>query len=172
MAATDPRNPRYRPFRAAVYAVYLTVVTAFCLLVIVGVVRSVRRMTPDRPPSPDTLLTPRECVEGAQALFDELETARRSLERGEDESEARGAAERWSDFRVAWLANLRGLEARCAPEARSRVVLLPVFQDLERVLDLYTTHAVQYAGEVGPTVDRLREDLRAARRDPSMGRLP
>jgi hypothetical protein len=166
-------DPRLRPFRATVYAVYLTAVVLFCLLVIVGVVRSVNRMTPARPPASDTPLTLRECVDGAEAMFTDLDGTRRSLERGETEEAAQGAAERWSRYRVQWLERFRDLEARCAPGSRSRAeVLGPVFKDLEKVLDLYTTHAVQYAGEVGPTVDRLRERFRTVRTHPSVGRVP
>jgi hypothetical protein len=169
MDSPPHKDPRYRPYRAAVYGVYLTVAVVFSLLVLVSVVRSVRQMTPPLPPPDDTLLSVRECVEGAETLFAELEAARRSLEQG---GAARAAAVRWSDFRVRWLEKLRALQARCGPETRGRRILQPVFYQLEEVLDLYTTHAVQYAGELGPTVDRLRDSLQKARMDPSMGRMP
>jgi len=169
MAPPAPKEPRLRPFRAAAYTVYLTLVVGFCLLVIVSVVRSVQHMTPAHLPPEESLLTVRECVDRADGLYRNLEEARRSLEAG---GAARGAAVRWSDFRVQWLEQLRQLEAQCSPQSRARLVLAPVFAELEKLMDLYTTHAVQFAGELGPTVDRLRQSLEKARKDPAAGRFP
>jgi hypothetical protein len=168
MAPPTPQDSRLRPFRAAAYAVYLTLVVGFCLLVIVSVVRSVRQMTPPHLPPEASLLTVRECVDRADGLYQELEAGRRSLEEG---GAARGAAVRWSDFRVQWLEQLRQLEAQCSPRSRARQVLRPVFDELEKLMNLYTTHAVQFAGELGPTVDRLRLSLERARKDAAAGRF-
>lgn len=171
MSVSDPRrDPRFRPYRTGAYALYVSVVVAFCLLVIVSVVRSVRAMTPGRQPPAGRLLTVRECVDASEALWRDLERERELLVglagRTRDVDQA------WMTFRTGWLARLRQEEARCAPHARERKPLAEVFRRLEQVLNLYTTQAVQYAGQVGPPVDKLQEAFRAARADPAAGRLP
>jgi hypothetical protein len=47
---------------------------------------------------------------------------------------------------------------------KGRAPLRELFIDLEQLEDLYTTHAVQYAGEIGPAVERFRHHLGEARK--------
>lgn len=143
------------------YGLYLALVAVFCLMVIVSVVRSVRAMTPEKRPEVSPPLTVRECLDQAQTLYGELEIARKKM----GEGAARTAAQRWSNFRIGWLERLRVLESQCAPSSRSRPGLAPVFAELQKLVDLYTTHAVQYSGEVGPAVDRLKVRIETARQD-------
>jgi hypothetical protein len=165
------KDPRFRNYRIAAYAVYLLIVCTFCLAVIVSVARSVRAMTPARRASSETTLTVRECLQRAEALWTELEMHRKDLAnpRRNKTQEVDGE---WSQFRVDWVDRFRILEAECAVESRARESLAKAFHQLDRVMDLYTTHAVQYAGEVGPAVDGLHEALNEAKRDPGAGRLP
>lgn len=165
----DPRDPRFRPFRALAYGVYIAVVTLFCILILWSVARSVAAMTPERLPQDAQALTFRECLDGTQGLWGELEREREALVRT---SPARRVDREWMDFRTRWLGDLRRLEARCAPGARGREPLGVIFKRLEQVVDLYTTHAVQYALEVGGHVDALQEAFGRARKDPAAGRLP
>lgn len=163
-APTPPsKDPRYRPFRVAVYAVYFGFATVFCVLVLISVLRSIDAMTPDPQPARAPTYTVEACLGGAEALFDELEQARKALGDG---GSARRAGERWTDFRVQWLTRMRILEAHCAIESPERPGMGPVFRDLRRLAEAYSTHAVQYAGEVGRLVDRLHRRIETARRGP------
>lgn len=159
-----PKDPRFRPFRGAVYALYLSVATAFCLLVLISVLRSIDAMTPDELPPATPIYSVQTCLEGAERLFGELEQARKAMGDGK---EVRRAAVRWTDFRVSWLQRMRVLESHCALESTDRPGMEPVFRDLRRLAEAYSTHAVQYAGEVGRLVDRLHRRMDRARRDGS-----
>ncbi len=172
MSDVDPRkDPRFRPFRAAAYGVHVAVSTIFCLWLIVNVSRSVAAMTPEKlpPAEPDQVLSFRECVDAAQTLWTDLENKRETLVR---EVPARNVEHEWMRFRTAWLQQLRERESRCAIDSRERTELRTVFKRLEEVQDLYTIHAVQYAGEVGGAVDALQAAFDAARRNSAAGRLP
>lgn len=172
MSDVDPRkDPRFRPFRAAAYGIYIFVTALFSLWLIVNVSRSVGEMTPAKlpPAEGDQVLSFRECVDAAQALWKDLETHRETLVR---KVPARSVDQEWMRIRTAWLQQLRERESRCALNSRERTELRTVFQRLEEVQDLYTIHAVQYAGEVGGAVDALQAAFDAARRNSASGRLP
>jgi len=162
-------DPRYRPFRAAAYGLYIVLVVVFCLGVIVSVSRSVATMNPSRPVSDEPVLTYRECLDAADALWSELESAREKLVRA---SPAQTVDAQWMSFRTGWLRRLRERESRCAIDSRGNANLKEVYRRLEDVLDRYTVHAVQYAGEVGGTVDSLRSAFSTARKNPAAGTLP
>ena len=168
--APQPSNdPRLRPFRVAAYSGYLVVVIGFCLMIIVNVFRSVFSMSPGHRPPAEPTLTVRECLDGAEGLWRQMDEHRRDLTR---QSPVRDADAEWSRFRVGWVERLRDLESRCAVESHSRESLKGVFQRLDRLMDLYTTHAVQFAGEIGGSVDELKKALDEAHRDPAAGRFP
>jgi hypothetical protein len=160
----DP-DPRYRPFRIGAYALYLVVVSAFSLLVINSVVTSVIRMTPGRRPPAEPTLTVYECLKKAESLFQEMESERA---RQSTTFPAARADEAWGKFRIGWLERFRDAESRCALDSRDRDrgAVREVYERLSRVMDLFTTSAVQYAGEAGGAVDELRESFAAARKDP------
>jgi len=164
MSAPVPpaKDPRFRPFRGVTYAVYLLAVTFFCWLVLMSVLRSIDAMSPEKLPERSPPLTVTECVDGAGALYQELENARREMGGGEA---ATKAASRWGDFRVAWLTQMRELEASCATGSKGRPGLAPVFRQLKKLVEVHTTHAVQYSGEVGPAVVKLHRLMAEARRD-------
>jgi hypothetical protein len=166
----DPsKDPRFRPFRAAAYGVYIIVVAIFSLWIIVSVSRSVASMTPEAlpPAEPAQVLSFRECLDAAQGLWTELESQRETLVR---KVPARSVDQEWMRIRTEWLQRLRERESRCALTSRERAELRVVFQRLEQVQDLYTIHAVQYAGEVGGAVDALQAAFDTARRNASAGR--
>lgn len=169
MSEPDPRkDPRFRPFRAAAYGVYIAVVVAFCLAITISVTRSVLAMTPERKPAMEPVLSYRECLDGADKLWSELESEREKLVRTVPASKV---DKQWMDFRTGWLRRLSDQEAQCALGSRDRTSLKEVFLRLEEVQDLYTIHAVQYAGEVGGAVDGLRGAFSAARKNPAAGRF-
>ncbi len=153
MAAENQKDPRFRPFRTVAWAVYLVVAVGFSLLVTVGVFNSVMRMTPELPPTTGDVLPAAECVAQARGLFEELDARRQALAR---EAAPARADVAWVGFRSDWLSRMRRLEARCAVDAKGREKLGAMFDRLERVLDLYTTATVQFAGGVGPAVEALQ----------------
>jgi hypothetical protein len=165
----DPRkDPRYRPFRAAAYGLYIAVVSVFCLFIIVSVTRSVGAMTPEKKPPVEPVLSYRECLDAAEELWSQLESEREKLVRT---TPARKVDRQWMEFRTTWMGRLRDREAQCALGSRDRVDLKELYHQLEEVQDLYTIHAVQYAGEVGGLVDTLRGAFSTARKNEAAGRF-
>jgi hypothetical protein len=150
------QDPRYRPFRIAAYALYLVVVSGFSLLVIRGVYGSVVAMTPRALPAAEVTLSVRECLERAEGLFGDMQKEHAKLI---DTVPAAQADDVWDQFRVGWMERYRTAEASCALGSQSRARLRAVFEKLSRVMDLYTTAAVQYAGAMGGAIDGLIASL-------------
>ncbi|MFP2907535.1 hypothetical protein ACLESD_21290 [Pyxidicoccus sp. 3LFB2] len=170
MSVPDPRkDPRFRLYRGGAYGVHILLTTVFSVWILWSVGRSVAAMTPERPPATGQLLGYRECLDGAQALWAELESEREKLVRV---SPAKDVDRQWMRVRTAWLERLRQREAMCGLGSRDRQPLREVFRRLESVQDLYTIHAVQYAGEVGVSVDALHAAFATARTHAGAGRLP
>jgi hypothetical protein len=144
----------------AVLGVYLAVVSLFCILITASVVRSVRAMSPRREPVRTATLDEDACAGRAGELFEELEEHRRTLS---GLTPATGSDARWMSFRVEWLDRVRQAERSCGVDAPDRGDLGALFRQLEHLEDLYTTSAVQYSGEVGPTLDRFHRMLTRAR---------
>ncbi len=159
---SNARDPRYAHFRVFFYAFYLVVVVAFSVLVIWSVVRSVVAMTPGKRSAVDTALSVGECVDGAERLWRELDAQRQGLA---THLPVRKADEEWTQFRLKWLDQFRDIESKCAVDSRSRAPLKRVFERLDHVQDLYTTHAIQFAGEVGGAIDGLRDSFQAVGRE-------
>jgi hypothetical protein len=167
--SASAKDPRYRRFRAAAYGLYIALVSVFSLMIIVSVTRSIQAMTPPRLPPAEPTLSVRECLDGAQQLWRDLEREREALV---NLSPARSVDQEWMVYRTGWLKQLRERESHCALESHERPLVKAVYTRLEHVLDLYTIHAVQYAGEVGGAVDSLHDAFAAARASPDAGRLP
>ena len=161
------RDPRYRRFRVFAYAAYIVVVSVFSIVVIVSVVRSVLAMNPAQKPPSEVTLTVRECLDGAERLWNELDAHRQALA---SHSPARKVDQEWSQFRVRWLDRFRDIESHCALKSRSRASLKGVYEKLDHIQDLYMTHAVQFAGEVGGAIDRYRVAVQAVQRELGDGR--
>lgn len=151
--APDPKDPRFRTFRGAAWVVYLVFAVGFSSLIIYSVFKSVLEMSPGRPAT-SQVSGEAECLIQARALFTELEQQRRDSTQAPEVTKADA---RFLKFRIDWLGRKRALEARCGLESRPQ--LKATFASLERVLDLYTTASVQFAGGVGPTVDELKRQL-------------
>lgn len=165
MPDVDPsKDPRFRPFRAAAYGIHVLVSAIFSLWIIVNVTSSVSAMTPVQlpPAEPDQVMSFKECLDAAQALWTDLETQRETLVRT---APARSVDQEWMRIRNVWLQRVRERESRCALKSRERAELRTVFERLEEVQDLYTIHAVQYAGEVGGAVEALQAAFDTARRN-------
>lgn len=148
----------HRPFRVLMYGLYLVVVVTFSLAVTSSVVKSVWQMSPKVPTLAEPVMSVSECYERASDLWKLLEKERQGLAATEVTSRL---AEQWSQFRIDWLRQQRLAQAQCLLDSRERRTLRTVFMKLDRAMDLYTTHAVQFAGEVGPTVDDVKRMLNA-----------
>jgi hypothetical protein len=162
---TTPRDSRLRRFRTAAYAVHLMIITVFIGLMALSVIRSVSRMTPPRQRSSKSTLSRQLCADKAEAYWRELDGHRQNLTQ---QFRAQRSDLQWLAFRLDWLRRLRQSEMECAIDAADRVVIKDLFKRLERLMDLYTTHAVQFAGEIGGTVDDFRGHLAAARKQNEM----
>jgi hypothetical protein len=169
MATREPRDPRFRNYRVAMYVLYILVAAVFSAFIITSVVRSVWRMSPPRLPPAEPTLTLRECVDAADALFRDLDRERQDLTRGTGAVAAQDPV--WYQFRLEWLRRYRQSEAQCALDSHSREKVKAAFGRLEYLMDLYTTSAVQFDGQLGPAIDGLRQMLSQARQDPAAGRF-
>lgn len=158
--ANDPKDPRFRRFRFGAYAFYILVVSVFCLLLIISVFRSVKEMTPKAAAESRTRLSVRACVEGANGLWLRLDDRRKAFS---STHPAKQVDQGFTQFRVQWLRELRDLQAKCAVDLPARKDLRELFERLEKVDDLYMTHAVQYAGEIGPEIDKLEASFARVR---------
>ncbi len=166
-ARASLRDPRYRRFRIFAYAAYIVVVSIFSVDIIVSVVRSVMIMNPAHRPPSEVTLTVRECLDGAEQLWGELDAQRQRLA---SHSPVRSVDQEWSHFRVQWLDRFRDIESMCALKSQSRATLKRVYEKLDHIQDLYMTHAVQFAGEVGGAIDRYRAAVQAVRTELGEGR--
>ncbi len=158
---TATPDARYRPFRVAAYAVYLIVVALFSTLLIISVIRSILSMTPAPEAPKGPIFSVRECANRADRLWEELDEQRKALS---NYPRRRAMDEQWSQFRIRWLQQLHEVEAACATQSRSRHDLKKGFELLEQLQDLYATHAVQFAGEIGRTLEEFRTALESAQR--------
>jgi hypothetical protein len=161
VAAPDD-NARYRPFRGLAWGFYLLVAVTFSIAITVNVVRSTLAMTPEPPPPSTEVLSTQECVARARALWTELDQRRNSLSDPPDAGSVRRVDVDWTHFRVEWLTRHNQTASRCTTQGPDRELLTRIYKELDAVMDLYTTNAVQFAGEVGPTLDALRVDLKVA----------
>lgn len=159
---TSPRDSRFKSFRTAAYGIYIVVVAVFSSLLIFSVFKSVAQMSPRAADSAEKQLTGRECVDGVERLWRSLDGRRRAFTDAKQPTEIDADFAR---FRTGWMKELRALESRCAVESRSRVALKQLFGRMQKLQSLYTTHSVQFAGELAPEVERFTEGLRAARKE-------
>ncbi len=154
----SPRQPpQYRPFRVAAYSLHIALSGFVAIAVIISTFQSACS-TPRVKRQPDQALPVAECLAQADALWAELDQKRQGLAGNQPASKADHA---WAKFRLDWLQRHRMVEARCAGEGE-RAILSDVYRRLDHAMDLYTTHAVQYSGEVGPSVDKLKAALQQA----------
>ncbi len=130
--------------------------------VIVNVVRSVMVMNPGKRAPAAMTLTVRECLDGAERLWRELDAQRQGMG---STVPARNVDQEWSRFRAKWMDQFRDIESRCALDSRSRASLKSVYHRLDHIQDLYQTHAVQFAGEIGGAIDGYRAAVQAVKKE-------
>jgi hypothetical protein len=111
-----PRDPRYRPFRLALWLVYFGVIAVALTLVVASVARNLRG--PHRPPATGALPTRaalRVCVTELEAL--NAEQNERAWTLGQHIGE-RGAIEHWEVWAREWEQRVDDLSDRCHLDAR------------------------------------------------------
>jgi hypothetical protein len=148
----DPKDPRYRPYRGVAWVAYLIFAVGFSSLIIFSVFKSVLSMTPEPPAYAGAPLDEAQCLNEARNLFTELEARRKGLG---DSKEIVKSDQAFLDFRLEWLTRKRSVEARCGLDSRPRTKA--AYDSLDRVMDLYTTASVQFAGAVGPATDEFKK---------------
>jgi hypothetical protein len=105
------RDPRYRPFRIALWAIYLLVVGVSVGIAVRSIVKSLRE--PPRPVADGVLPTRaalRVCVNELEALH--REQSDRAWRLGDDLTTG-DAVERWQVWARAWELRVRDLGERC-----------------------------------------------------------
>ncbi len=163
-APLSPEEKRlYRPYRGLAWGLYIFFAVIFSLAITINVVKSTLAMTPAKPPPTSELMSPDACVATARSLWAELDQRRDSLSDPFDGGSVRRVDVDWTAFRIEWLTRHNAAASRCGSDAPDRAPLKRIYKELDTVMDLYTTNAVQFAGEVGPTLDALRSDLNAYR---------
>lgn len=161
-----PRDPRLRPFRAALWAIYFLVILVPIALVVVSVVRNLR--VPPRPQADETGMaarpSPRVCVQELEAL--NREQNKRAWALGEEIGQADALARylAWSqDFerRVADLSDRCHLDGGPAYRGRAEVA-----RARDAVLALhrgYRAQANRFAQEEAELAGAARAALAGAR---------
>ncbi len=133
-------------------AVYLVFTVTFCLVLTWSVLNSVLAMNPKVPAASAPLSAP-VCLTRLRELVNELDLRNRNIS-------ALGNVTtsdlKWSEYRLQWLTRSRELESHCSLKDPANEKLGAAFKQAGHVLDLYTVHAVQFAGEIGPSIDALR----------------
>jgi len=155
-----PRDRQSRPFRIAAYAVFIGFSTLYVLLVARGIIVSLMHQgaLPPARVSNECRRAPESCAQGLVDLRDSLDRESCQLERTGTRAESL-----WDDWLQTWQRDLFALRSECclaagrAPPERAR--LARAAADLERLGQLYTTHLVQYAREIGPQAERCASDL-------------
>ncbi len=159
MSQPPARDPRNRPIRVAVLGAYLVFSVGFSGLVTANVISSVARQQPAHVPPDAQPIPVAACLVEARALAAKLDAQRQGLTALPERTSADKA---WNTFRTSWLTELRALEGRCGNGLADRRELGPMFDELENLLDRYTTHTVQFAGQLGPALDAFDAAVKKA----------
>jgi hypothetical protein len=163
-----PRDPRYRPFRIALWVVYLLVVGVSVGLAIRSIVKNLR--APPRPASAAVLPTRaalRVCVNELEALHREQND--RAWRLGDTVGE-RNAVEHWHVWAREWEQRVHDLAERCRLDAGDPDPQFGSMKELARardaVLAVHRAYAAQvnrFAQEEADLARSAAEALREAR---------
>lgn len=163
------RDPRYRPFRLALWGLYFTVLAVALSLVITSIVRHLRG--PHRPAVTGALATRaavRVCVSELEALQHEQDL--RAWRLGEEIGE-RDAVARWELWAREWEQRVDDLADRCRLDASDpdpqgfggREELARARQDVLALHRAYRAQVNRFAQEGDDLARRATESLARAR---------
>jgi hypothetical protein len=161
------RDPRFRPFRIALWVVYLTVVAVACVLTIRSVVGNLRG-----PPRPSATLPTRAAVRVCLTELESLnrEQNERAWRLGAELAEGSDAVRHWQVWSKDWEQQLDDLSSRCrldtddhGPGAfQGRSELAAARDAVLRVHRGYTLQINRFAQEQATLSREAAESLRAA----------
>jgi hypothetical protein len=161
------RDPRYRPFRIALWAIYLSVVAISIGLTIRSVVRNLQGEAHPSETLP-TRTTVRVCLAELEAL--NREQHERTWRIGADLASGADATERWAAWSKEWEQRLDDLEDRCrldvADDPRTypeRKVLAAARDAVERLHRGYVLQVHRFGLEDAELSRAAADALQAAR---------
>jgi hypothetical protein len=155
-----PRDPETRTFRLVVFGTFVGFSTLYILLIARGIIVSLMHQgaLPLTRVSNECRRTQDSCAQGLSDLRTALDGKSCELERNGTQAERL-----WDDWSQTWQRDLSALRSECCLAAGrappERVRLARAAADLERLGQLYTTHLVQYAKEIGPEAERYATDV-------------
>lgn len=158
------RDPRFRPFRIALWVVYLTVVAVTIGLTIRSVVKNLRG-----PPRPSVTLPTRAAVRVCLTELEGLhrEQNERAWKLGSDLAEGGEAVRRWQAWSREWEQRLDDLSSRCRLDTDDhafpgRAELAAARDAVLRVHRGYTLQVNRFAQEQASAAHAAAESLAAA----------
>jgi hypothetical protein len=158
------RDPRFRPFRIALWVVYLTVVAVAIGLTIRSVVMSLRG-----PPRASVTLPTRATVRVCLAELDALnrEQGERAWKLGSELAEGGDAVRRWQVWSHEWEQRLDDLSSRCRLDTddqafAGRRELAAARDAVLRVHRGYTLQVNRFAQEQANLAHDAAESIQAA----------
>ncbi len=165
-----PRDPRYRPYRLAMWLVYFGLIAAAFAVVVPSIVRDLRG-----PPAPATGELPtraaiRVCLADLERLAREQDD--RLFRLGADAGSGDALA-RWNAWSLDWENRMRDLSARCAldgapasPElhgieeiGRARNAVLELHAGDTRLVNRFASDQAELARAVARAFDEAREAI-------------
>jgi hypothetical protein len=158
---SDP--PKNRPLRIVLWTAYGVATIFFCACLYLGVYRGARERQ-GRAPQLSPLASVdaearRQCTRDLGALYRELNER---LEATLLSRPARRSSAEWEQWSPSWRSRLLAAGARCRlqeGDAPGTLELRRAFRELSEVHRHYTTLAVQYAKEIGPSTDELHQSM-------------
>jgi hypothetical protein len=156
------REPRYRPFRIALWTAYLTVVFVALTLVIVSIVGHLRG--PHRPATgaPPTRMSMRVCATELEALH--REQNQRAWRLGEDVGEG-DAIVRWEAWAREWEQRVDDLGERCRLDSSETGPQFAGRDELARARDAVLAVHRAYRAQVNRFAQEEADLARGAQRD-------
>ena len=164
-----PRDPRYRPFRIALWVVYLLVVGVSVGLAVRSIVKNLR--APHRPAAVGILPTRaamRVCVNELEALHREQNA--RAWRLGDEITEGE-SIDRWQSWSRDWVQRVEDLSDRCRLDATDpdpqgfggRVELVHARDAVLALHRAYTTQVNRFAREDADLARAASDALEAGR---------
>lgn len=153
--------------RRVVLALYIAVALFICVSAAISTYQGAKRKMGSPPPP-----TPREKVDAKtlSGCMHELEVLSKELNRRLNDTlaswPARRSSVQWEDWSPAWRTKLLALDARCRlsqGDVSGTKELKAAYQRLSELHRHYTTLAVQFSKEIGPSADRLQAAMKRAR---------
>jgi hypothetical protein len=170
------RDPRFRPFRIALWVVYLTIVGVAIGLTVRSVVKSLRG-----PPRPSVTVPTRAAVRVCLTELDGLnkEQNEHAWKLGSDLAEGADAVRRWQAWSHEWEQRLDDLSSRCRLDTDDQAAgpgAFPGKPELGAARDAvlrvhrgYTLQVNRFAQEQAGLAREAAETLQAAREAVSQG---